>query len=676
MSRRKNPHRFYHDRPLRQKLILSFLAVIVAGGIVSLVIGTRLEHKTIFTLAETKVRHDLDAAWVVFQERLSHIRDVVRLSAAREFIADNISNVRSGDLLRKLNDIRAEFRLDTLNLTDASGRVLLRSRNPEVAGDDQSSDPIIRRALAREVAAGTEIVNRDGLMREGRDFAERAFFEFIPTPMAADRPGEREESGMVLKAAAPVVDASGRLLGVLYGGVLLNRNFEIVDRVKDIVFKGEKYKDKDIGTATIFQGDLRIATNVLDDAGVRAVGTRVSRDVNQAVLAEGRRYLGRAFVVSHWYITAYDPIRDPEDRIIGMLYVGMLERPYVDLRNKVMGTFTLLAGLAVVVLLILLSVIAANITRPIGVLVEATAKVARGDLDHQVEIETGDELGQLAGSFNQMTEELRQASDSLTQWGRTLEKRVEERTAELRATQENLIRSEKLASLGKIAAGVAHEINNPLTSILINAALLIEQRPPDHPDAEALNMIADETNRCAQIVKQLLEFSRQRPAQESLTDVNELIERTAQILEKQALVRNIRIVKTLDRSLPQVNLDKTKIQQVFSNLMINAVEAMLPAGGILTVTSRFDAAAGVIDIEFADTGVGIPKENLAKLFDPFFTTKTMGTGLGLAVSYGIVRQRGGTIRVNSEIGRGSVFTVKLPIEETQEEKDSEEVQYD
>jgi len=676
MPGRKNPHRWYHDRPLRQKLILSFLAVILGGGIVSLVIGTRLEHKTIFTLAETKVRHDLDAAWVVFQERLSHIRDVVRLSAAREFLAENIGNVRGGDLLHKLNDIRAEFRLDTLTLTDASGKVLLRSRNPEAAGDDESADPIVRRALAREVAAGTEIVNKDELMREGPDLAGQASFEFIPTPMAAERAGGREENGMVLKAAAPVVGPDGRLLGVLYGGLLLNRNFEIVDRVKDIVYKGEKYKEKDIGTATIFQGDLRIATNVLDDAGARAIGTRVSRDVNQAVLAEGRRYLGRAFVVSHWYITAYDPIRDPDGLIIGMLYVGMLEKPYVDLRNTVMGTFTLLAGLAVVVLLILLSVIAANITRPIGVLVEATAKVARGDLDHQVEIETGDELGQLAGSFNQMTEELRQASDSLTQWGRTLEKRVEERTAELRATQENLIRSEKLASLGKIAAGVAHEINNPLTSILINAALLIEARKPDDPDAEALNMIADETNRCAQIVKQLLEFSRQRPAQESLTDVNELIERTAQILEKQALVRNIKIVKVFDRSLPEINLDKTKIQQVFSNLMINAVEAMLPAGGTLTVTSKLDAAPGVIEIEFADTGVGIPKENLAKLFDPFFTTKTMGTGLGLAVSYGIVRQRGGTIRVASEIGRGSVFTVKLPVVEKQEEKDSEEVQYD
>jgi len=675
MPARRNSRRWFHDRPLRQKLILSFLAVILGGGVVSLILGTRLEHRTIFSLAESKVRHDLDSAWTVYQERLNHIRDVVRLSAAREFLLDHFGSGRKDDLAAKLDDIRKEFTLDVLTLTDASGRVLLRSRNPAVAGDEQSADPIVRRALAREVAAGTQIVDKAELMKEGQDLAERAFFEFIPTPMAAERPGEREENGMMLKAAAPVTDAGGRLLGALYGGVLLNRNFEIVDRVKDVVFKGEKYKDKDIGTATIFQRDLRIATNVLDDAGVRAIGTRVSRDVNQTVLVEGNRYFGRAFVVSHWYITAYDPIRDPDGRIIGILYVGMLERPYVDLRNRVMGTFTLMAGLAVVVLLILLAVIAANITRPIGVLVEATDKVARGDLTHQVEIETGDEIGLLAGSFNQMTEELRQASESLTQWGRTLEKRVEERTAELRATQENLVRSEKLASLGKIAAGVAHEINNPLTSIVINTALLLEARRPDDPDAEALNMIADETNRCAQIVKQLLEFSRQRPAQESLTDVNEIIERTAQILEKQALVRNIPIVKALDKAVPTIMLDKNKIQQVFSNLMINAIEAM-PEGGTLTVTTRFDAPAGPIEVEFADTGVGIPRENLPKLFDPFFTTKTMGTGLGLAVSYGIVRQRGGTIAVRSEIGRGTVFTVKFPLEEPADEKNPEEVQYD
>jgi two-component system NtrC family sensor kinase len=341
--------------------------------------------------------------------------------------------------------------------------------------------------------------------------------------------------------------------------------------------------------------------------------------------------------------------------------VGILEKPYIDLRNRVMGTFTVMAVLAVVGLLLLLSALAATITRPVRIMVEATERIAGGDLSHRVAVETEDEFGHLAASFNRMTENLRAAQDNLAQWGRTLEKRVEERTRELKETQDALVQSEKLASLGKMAAGVAHEINNPLTSILINAHLLLEKNPADAAVRESLTLIADETARCAQIVRGLLEFSRMTPSRTASASINDVIERTVQLLEKQALVRNIAIVKNLGADLPPLELDKNKIQQVFSNLMINACEAM-PEGGTLTITSRAAADGRGLEIEFADTGVGIPKENLTKLFDPFFSTKTMGTGLGLAVSYGIIRRRGGTIEVHSDVGRGSVFTVKLPFQ--------------
>jgi len=653
----------FHNLPLRRKLILSILGVIGAGGIISLFIGTRLEHRTIITLAETKVRHDLASAWTVYTQRLSSIRDVIRLSAAREFIQEFFVRPPDEEMAGKLESIRREFQLDILTLTDASGRVVFRSRQPLVRGDDQSAEPVIARALRKQAVAGTQIVPRAELLKEGGDLAERAIFQFVPTPMAARRAEDHEERGMMLMAAAPVTNVrSGRVLGVLYGGLLINRNYGIVDQVKDIIYKGEKYKDKDIGTATIFQDNLRIATNVLDDQGQRAVGTLVSREVDQAVLKEGRTFVGRAFVVSHWYITGYAPIKDIQGRIVGMLYVGMLEKPYIDLRNRVMVTFTIMAGLATVLLLALLSFIATNITRPLRVLVEATSKVAKGDLDHRVDIETGDELGQLAGAFNRMTEDLFQANENLTQWGQMLEKRVEERTQELKETEESLVRSEKLASLGKMAAGVAHEINNPLTSILINTHLMLEHCPPEHENAEALTLIAEEASRCAQIVKGLLEFARQRPALSVPTDINHIADRTVQLLEKQALLRNIRIVKNLDWSLPEIRLDANKIQQVFYNLVINACEAM-PGGGKLTLTSRLSADGAGVEIIFTDTGVGIPKENMPKLFDPFFTTKSAGTGLGLAVSYGIIRQRGGTIEVKSEVGNGSTFSIKLPLEE-------------
>jgi two-component system NtrC family sensor kinase len=669
----RNLLRRFNDFSLRRKLVLSFLAVIVIGGILTLLVGTRLEHRTIISLAEAKVRHDLSSAWMVYNEKLGSIRDVVGLSAVQEFLGTALRTGRLDGLAARLDGVRRQFGLDILTLTDGRGRVVVRSRRPDVVGDDQSGDPFVIRALAGTPASGTAIVSHDELVKEGPDLAERAHFTFVPTPMAADRPEDHEENGMMLKASAPVMDGEAKPLGVLYGGLLFSRNYDLVDRVKEIVFKGEKYKGHDIGTATLFQGDLRIATNVMDDKGNRAVGTRVSREVNEVVLHQGRSYLGLAFVVTAWYITAYEPIRDIERRTVGMLYVGMLERPYIDLRNRVMATFAGLAGLCTIFLLGLQASIAGRITRPLGIMVEATDKIARGDLDHRLPEEGRDEIGHLAHSFNRMTEDLHEAREDLTQWGRTLERRVEERTQELRETQGQLIQSEKLASLGKMAAGVAHEINNPLTSILLNTYLLLEDCGETDENRESLTLIADEASRAAQIVAGLLDFARQTPAQEVRADINDIIERTIQLHEMQASVRNIRIEKALDRSLPSVDLDKNKIQQVFSNLIMNAREAM-PEGGTLSVSSRLGRDGAFMEIIFSDTGVGIPKDNIPKLFDPFFTTKSFGTGLGLAVSYGIIRQRGGTIDVQSEVGRGATFTVRLPLEDKAEESQKEEVE--
>jgi len=663
--------RRFLDLSLRRKLILSFLAVITMGGVITLLIGTRIEHETIVSLAEAKVRHDLASAWMVYHERLNGIRDIMQLNADREFITEGLRTGRTDGLAARLNVIREQYGLDTLTLTDARGRVIVRSRRFEVSGDDQAGDAFVARALKGQVTVGTQIVSPGELVKEGGDLVERAYFKFVPTPLAAERPEDHQEDGMMLKAAVPVTDEGGALLGVLYGGLLFNRNYDLVDRVKEIVFKGEKYKGHDIGTATLFQNDLRISTNVLDDQGNRAVGTRVSREVNEAVLRRGMLYVGRAFVVTAWYITAYEPIRDIDNRIIGMLYVGMLERPYIDLRNRVMATFAGLAGLCVLFLLALLSFVAQRITRPLAIMVEAADKIAGGDLSHRLEIGGKDEIGQLAHAFNSMTADLHDAREDLTQWGRTLERRVEERTRRLRETQDHLVRSEKLASLGKMAAGVAHEINNPLTAILINAHLLLERREDHASSREALTLIAEETTRCAQIVSGLLDFARQSPAREILADINDIIDRTIQLLEKQAAVRNIQIEESLDRSLPWVELDKNKIQQVFSNLTINACEAM-PEGGTLRVTSRLSRDGTDLEIVFADTGVGIPKENIPKLFDPFFTTKNFGTGLGLAVSYGIIRQRGGAIDVRSEVGRGATFTVRIPLVSGAEKSDQSE----
>jgi len=649
------------DLPLRIKFVLSFLIVILFGGLVSLFFGTRLEHRTIIGLAQAKVRHDLASAWMVYNEKLSDIRDIVLLNAGRDSIQSALLAGDRETLLRIMDRVRKDFRLDILTITDRFGRVVLRASQPAVSGDDQSSDPLVSRALRRETVIATEIVPRSELLKENPDLAERAYLQFIPTPKASPRPEGHEEDGMLLKGATPILDERGGVTGVLYGGILLNQNYEIVDRVKDIVYRGERYKGKEIGTVTIFQNDLRISTNVTDAAGRRAIGTRVSQEVFDAVLIRGVPWVDRAFVVNHWYITAYEPIKNITGQIIGMLYVGMLERPYIDLRDRVMLTFTGIAALCVVVLLVILFFITSSITNPLRRMVLGTNRIARGDLNHRVRIGFRDEIGQLAHSFNQMTENLKLANENLIQWGKTLEKRVEERTKELREMQDYLLQSEKLRSLGKIAAGVAHEINNPLTSILINTHLMLERLEKSHVFYENLSLIADETARCTQIVKGLLEFARQNPPQKTFTNINELIERTSQLLENQASFQNIRISKDLNAGLPPLKLDRNKIQQVFWNLLLNACEAM-PEGGQIAISSSLSEDKKSIAVRFADSGVGIPKENITKLFDPFFTTKSSGTGLGLAVSYGIIEQHDGRIEVKSEVGRGTVFTLSFPVE--------------
>ncbi|MDH4257768.1 MAG: cache domain-containing protein [Candidatus Aminicenantes bacterium] len=647
---------------LRTKLILSFLIVIVIGGVLSLSFGSRLVKSTIIHEAQVKVKHDLSSAWMVYNEKLNSIKEVVSLTAAREGIHEMIKNSQKDSIFRNLNRVREEKGLDILNLTDKNGIVVIRTRNPGVTGDDQSQDKIVREAIKRGVLAGSQIVPKEELLKEGKDLADKAYIEFISTPKAAPRPENEETSGMMLKAAASVKDDSGTILGILYGGILLNRNFDIVDRVKETVYKGEKYKGRDRGTATIFQHDLRISTNVPNEKGERAIGTRVSKEVNQAVLVEGQPWIDRAFVVNHWYITAYEPIRDIDDKIIGILYVGMLERPYIDTTNRVMLTFTLLAALCVVFLLVILYFATSRITNPLQKMVIATQEIAKGDLSHKVEVNSRDEIGYLADSFNQMTADLKTANQKLIGWGRTLEKKVQERTKELREMQAHLIQSEKLASLGKLAAGIAHEINNPLGGILIYSHLLLEDTPKESPHLENLKKIVKETSRCKDIVRGLLEFARPKEPEMSWINLNDVVDRSLAIVEGQALFQNIKINKKFASALPKIVADGSQLQQVFMNIIINAAEAM-DGKGTLSLSTSLDTDGTHIEAKITDTGHGIKEEDKKRLFEPFFSTKEVGkgTGLGLAISYSIIQKHLGTIEVESQEGKGSTFTVKLPV---------------
>lgn len=318
---------------------------------------------------------------------------------------------------------------------------------------------------------------------------------------------------------------------------------------------------------------------------------------------------------------------------------------------------------SVVLLSFLLSLLITRfVNRPIDRLLTATKQAADGNLDQVVSIRSHDELGALSESFNNMITELKRSRDAIEGWTQTLEHRVQERTQELQQVQDQLIHAGKMAALGELAAGVAHEINNPLTGVLTFSSLLLKKVDENHPWKKDLETIVQQTSRCRNIVKGLLDFARQRKPDKKQWDIHTLIERTISLVEQQAPFQNIKIVKEFNTNLPMLYVDGDQIQQVFMNIILNAGDAMARKGGILTV--KTEAKDGIAEVSFTDTGAGISKEHLTKLFDPFFTTKETGkgTGLGLAISYGIIQSHNGDIKVESDEGTGSTFRVKLPIE--------------
>ncbi len=662
--------------PLSTKLIFAFSLVIVIGVSISTIVGIRLIGNTILRQAQDKVRLDLNSAWEVYNAESEAIKTKIRMTANRFFIKEALIGNNLAELSSELQKVRRDEELDILTLVDTRGVVLVRTRDLKAFGD-RSTDGIVDWVLINQKpVVSTQIVPESVLLREGEDLARRARIDMLPTPKSRPRDETVETAGMVIKAAAPVHDHTGALLGVLYGANLLNRNYAIVDRVKDIVYKGEQYDELDIGTATIFQDDLRISTNVMTIDGKRAIGTRVSEEVYDRVMRQGIPWVGRAFVVNAWYITAYAPIKNIHGERVGILYVGMLEAPYIDLRSRVVFIFLGIAVASVLLLSVIAYFTTARISGPIRELRNATRKVADGDLKHRLQITSRDEIGELSESFNRMTVALQKATDNYQALTRTLEEKVKEKTEELSAAQDFLVQSEKLASLGKLAAGIAHEINNPLTSILINSHLLLERTDKGDQSANNLQLIIDETTRCSAIVRGLLEFARQTPPEMTLVDINEVIKSTLLIMDTQALVHKVKVVKKLTKDLQHVMVDVNKIKQVFTNIVLNALDAM-PEGGVLEIASSVSGENKEIKITFRDSGRGIPKENVTRIFDPFFTTKgTNGTGLGLSISYGIIQQHRGAIDVESEVGVGTTMAVRLPLypitgDEKEETRDRE-----
>ncbi len=647
---------------LKARLISNYLVILGIGGLATSVVGSWIVSSTIMMQARQSVGRSLATARSLYQQQLEALRRAVQLATEGTTIQQCLAANNRETLENYMHSLRKEAGFDFLTLVDSDGRVLLSATRPARVGDTVASIGVIRSALAGTVAAGTEILSADFLGKEDPSLAERARIRIIPTPMAKAGGKTEETSGMALVAAAPVRSSNSATLGALYGGVLLNRNFGIVDRVWELVLKGERFDGREVGTVTIFQNDVRISTDVTTASGERAVGTRLSAEVYDSVLGQGEVWRGRAFVVRDWYLSGYEPIRNLEGRIIGALYVGLLEKAYTSIRDRVILSFF---GIATIGFLLILGITyyeIRSITRPLGEMAVATREVAAGRFDREVRVDSSGEIALLAESFNTMVQSLRQMRSDLEEWGRTLEQKVKQRTEELAAIQAKVAESDRLASLGKLSAGVAHEINNPLGAIMSLTALTLEDKNKQDPDRENLEEVLRQTERCRDIVKGLLDFSRQSEVNMEPTDLNRILQDTLSLVGRQSMFFNVNVVREWEAELPPVMGDRSQLQQVFTNILMNAVQAMEERGTI-TILTRHLPAEGIVEVRISDTGCGISEDKIGRIFEPFFTTKTneQGTGLGLSIAYGIVTGHGGTIRAQSEVGKGSTFIIRLPI---------------
>jgi two-component system NtrC family sensor kinase len=538
------------------------------------------------------------------------------------------------------------------------------------AQDAAEKWPVIGTAMRGNSAVEIDIFPSSELASFTGDLDTKARIDLIETKAAVPTDRSVEDRGMVVHTASPVNEPGWE--GVLVGGILLNRNLQFIDTINELVYLNATTGGERQGTATLFLEDVRVSTNVRLFEDVRALGTRVSAVVRGTVLDEGKTWLARAFVVNDWYISGYLPLTDSFGSRVGMLYVGFLEAPFN--RTKQVAFLTILAMFVLVLALTapFFLRMATGIFSPLEKMTRTMKLVEQGDLDaRNGEIRSADEIGQVAAHLDTLLDQVRERDHALRSWADELNARVEQRTKELREanekledTYQQLVMSEKLASIGEITAGVAHEINNPVAVIQGNVDV-IRQTLAGRADAVAteLVLIDQQVQRIDAIVGKLLKFSR--PTEfgtfEENVDIAQIIDDCLVLVDHVVSKKEIR-VKTRFEEVASVHMNPGELQQVIINLIINAAQAMEQRGElIISLKSEFRDNVEGTCLVVSDTGPGIDQEHLNKVFDPFYTTKLgEGTGLGLSISQTLIQRANGLITARNRPEGGAEFMIWLP----------------
>jgi two-component system NtrC family sensor kinase len=631
---------------IRTVLIAGMLAVALVPAILVGALGVTRISTGASSEAQSRVNHDLDIVRAAYHEQLAQLARAMEGAAAR--IGSSPGNLRE-----LLISVRRELDLTVLNICDSEGRPIAGGHPAPETRIPIGRDPVLRRALEGRTAWGTVLLDPERLTIEGGPALRNA--AAIADGQADDEAARRK--ALIWWVACPIVDETGRVSALVYGGRLLNHNHAWVDRLRGMVLSDQDYHGKPLGTVTLFMGRVRAATNVLTADGRRAVGTTVSETVRQAVLERGENFTGEALVAGSWYLSAYAPLRDPEGRVIGMIYVGLLRAPYDDQRNGLIARFlvpVVLVSLAAVGAALL---IAGRIMRPVKALNRAAALAAAGDLQHEIGVSRSyAEIENLAGAFADMRAAIQKRDQEL----RTRNTALSRANADLEQSNRNYMQT-----LGF----VTHELKAPLAAIQMLIATVVDGYLGQVPEkmSDLLIRIRRNCEELQDMVRDYLDLSRLERGDLAAKKFRfDLCKRVVDPAVDQTAVffRSRRI--TVDVNCPAeiaVFADPELLRVALNNLLTNAAKYGREGGRAQVEAKR---AGGVVTLSVVNEGDGFPPEEAAHLFEKFYRLKNentytkRGSGLGLYTVKSIAELHGGQVRAESEPGAWAAFHLSFP----------------
>ena len=641
---------------LHLRVFLNFVLVIAIFASFGAVLGAWLINRNILNEAQRRVSLAQASAWSVIHSERNSLHLFVSVLGTGERVERAFSDPSAPEPRIRLEEARRLFGFDFLCLTDNKGKVILRTLEPYNTGDYLSSDPFVRRALKGEAVSGFSILSAKRLRMEGGDLEEQAFTVFEPTPKAKPRAKDFESSGMALIAAAPVLDDRGVASGVIYAGVLLNRNHRLVDRIRAIVFEDRIYKGRHLGTVTVFQWDTRVATNVVLPSGNRAMGTRVSSEVYDMVLENNRSWYDRAFVVRDWYLSAYDPVHDVEGKVIGILYVGVLAQKFDDLKRELWRLYGMLSVAAALVVLGLGLVFSRRLTGSMSRLADAAGRIAEGDLGLEVEPPSSDdEVRDLTLAFNKMAESLKDREERL----RAAYAELENTNASLEKLNRNYL---------DMLGFVSHELKNTLGVIYTSARALDTGivGPLSEAQSALVGGISRSIDTAVRMTRNYLDLAKIEKGElrvefKSLDLPSDVVLPVLGDLKPLVDNRSMRVDNRMpDRLTVDGDVDLLRI--VYKNFLHNALKYGRH-GGVIRIGCA--ESGGFYTFEVWNEGEGLSADKLDRLFGKFVrlhreSDTTRSTGLGLFITKNIIEMHGGSVRAESREGEWISFIFTLP----------------